>query len=237
MTDRSVPAKSARADVAAFLAKAKSLPVPATAASRRGRLIFAMDATASREPSWTQAARIQGEMFRATQALGGLEIQLVHYGGLAEFGASAWLADAAALVARMAEVRCASGETQIANVLRHALAETARRKVNAVVFVGDAVEESPDALAGLAGKLGLAGVPVFVFHEGGEPLARRTFEQVARLSRGAYCPFDANSARQLKDLLSAVAVYAAGGHRALEDYGRRGGSQDVLRLTAQIGRR
>jgi len=233
MTDRSVPAKSARADVAAFLAKAKALPVPAAAAGRRGRLIFAMDATASREPSWTQAARIQGEMFRATQALGGLEIQLVYYGGLAEFGASAWLADAAALVARMAEVRCASGETQIANVLRHALAETARRKVNAVVFVGDAVEESPDALAGFAGKLGLAGVPVFVFHEGGEPVARAALEAVARLSGGAYSRFDASAPDALRDLLAAAAAFAAGGRAALADFTKLRGASTAA-LLAQL---
>jgi hypothetical protein len=233
MTDRSVPAKAARADVAAFLAKAKNLPVPAAAASRRGRLIFAMDATASREPSWTQAARIQGEMFRATQALGGLEIQLVHYGGLAAFGASAWLADAGTLVARMAEVRCASGETQIANVLRHALAETARRKVNAVVFVGDAVEESPDTLAGLAGKLGLAGVPVFVFHEGGEPVARAALEAVARLSGGAYSRFDASAPEALRDLLAAAAAFAAGGRAALADFTRLRGASTAA-LLAQL---
>jgi hypothetical protein len=137
----------------------------------------------------------------------------------------------------MSSVFCLGGQTQIGRVLEHALTETRRTKVDALVFVGDCMEEDADALCHSAGELGLLGVPVFVFHEGGEPLARRTFEQVARLSRGAYCPFDANSARQLKDLLSAVAVYAAGGHRALEDYGRRGGSQDVLRLTAQIGRR
>ena len=43
----------------------------------RGRLIFALDATASREPTWDRACRIQGEMFEATAALGGLDIQLV----------------------------------------------------------------------------------------------------------------------------------------------------------------
>ncbi len=218
MADRNLPTKSARSDVAAFLAKAKTLPVPATATARRGRLVFAMDATASREPSWARAAKIQGEMFLATRDLGGIEIQLVHYGGLVDFVASPWVSSGAELVERMGRVRCASGETQIANVLRHALAETKRRKVNAVVFVGDAVEESADTLAGLAGHLGLAGVPVFVFHEGGEPVARAALEAVARLSGGAYCPFDAGAADALKDLLAAAAAFAAGGRAALADF-------------------
>jgi len=72
-------------------------------------------------------------------------------------------------------------------------------------------------------------VPAFVFHEGGEPHAASAFRQIARLTNGAYCPFDAASARQLKELLSAVAVYAAGGRRALEDYSKRtGGSVPLL---------
>src|SRR3546814_8666125 len=59
-------------------------------------------------------------------------------------------------------------------------------------------------------ELGVLGVPVFVFHEGGNPIAADAFRQIARLTRGAYCPFDSASADRLKDLLAAVAVYAAG---------------------------
>ena len=82
--------------------------------------------------------------------------------------------------------------------------------------------------------VGLLGVPVFVFHEGGEAVAARALQQIARLSNGAYCRFDRNSAQQLRDLLSAVAVYAAGGRRALEDYGRRTGGR-ALMLTRRLG--
>jgi hypothetical protein len=133
----------------------------------------------------------------------------------------------------MTGVRCLAGQTQIAKLLRHALAETRRKRINAVVFVGDCMEESVDLLCGLAGELGLLGVPLFIFHEGGEPVAARAFREMARLTRGAYCPFDAASARQLKELLSAVAVYAAGGLRALEDYGRKTGGLVPL-LTRQV---
>lgn len=229
--DPKLPTRSTRAEVSDFLAKVKSMP--AVRAGGTGRLIFAMDATASREPSWDRACRIQGEMFSATKALGGLEIQLAWYRGFGEFEASAWFRDSQALVGRMTQVTCRAGETQIGKVLQHAVAETGRRKVNAVVFVGDCVEESVDALCAQAGKLGLLGVPVFVFHEGGEPVARRCFEEIARLTKGAYCPFDSSSAEMLRDLLAAVATFAAGGRMALEDFARRRGGA-ALQLTHQM---
>jgi hypothetical protein len=229
--DPKLPTKSTRTEVADFLAKVKSMPAVRTGGS--GRLIFAMDATASREPSWDRACRIQGEMFSATRDLGGLEIQLAWYRGFGEFEAGSWVTESRTLVARMTEVTCRAGETQIAKVLQHAIAETGRRKVNAVVFVGDCVEESADALCGLAGKLGLLGVPVFVFHEGGEPVARRCFEEIARLTKGAYCPFDSSSADMLRDLLAAVATFAAGGRAALEDFARRRGGA-ALQLTHRM---
>jgi hypothetical protein len=135
----------------------------------------------------------------------------------------------------MSSVMCRAGETQIEKVLEHAVAETRRRKVNAVVFVGDAVEEDGDRLAKAAGTLGLLATPVFCFHEGGDPQARRALETIARLSGGAYCPFDARSAATLKELLAAVATFAAGGRPALEDFAKRHGGATLL-LTNQLRR-
>lgn len=198
-----------------------------------GRLIFAMDATASREPTWDRAAEIQSSMFLETRDLGGLAVQLCHYGGFHGFEASAWLQDSESLLKRMNRVRCEAGLTQIGRLLQHAIDETARGRVNALVFVGDCIEEDRDRLADLAGRLGLLGVPVFVFQEGRDPTAEPALRDIARLSGGAWCPFDMNSPRLLRDLLSAVAVYAAGGRQALERYGReRGGA--IAQLTHQI---
>ena len=135
----------------------------------------------------------------------------------------------------MTAVTCLGGKTQIGKVLRHAIADTKRQKVNALVFVGDCMEEDIDKLCGFAGELGLLNVPVFLFHEGRETRAANAFRQIARLSNGAYCPFDANSAQQLRELLSAVAVYAAGGRPALEDYSRRTGGATLL-LARQVGK-
>src|SRR5713226_8309007 len=152
----------------------------------RGRLIFALDATASREPTWDRACHIQGEMFEATAALGGLDVKLVYYRGFNECKASRWMTNAADLHRVMRRVSCLGGETQLERALGHALSETRARRVNAVVFVGDAMEENVDRLCQLAGELGLNGVPIFLFHEGHDPIAAAAFRQMARLSRGAY---------------------------------------------------
>lgn len=238
--DRKLPSERAsersvteRSEVEAFLRQVAATPPPAKKAGARGRLIFALDATASRQPTWDRAMHLQAEMFSEAAALGGLDVQLVFYRGFGECKASKWHSEGQGLLRAMTAVSCLAGRTQIARVLRHAIKETKGRKVDALVFVGDCMEEDVDELGHLAGELGLLGVPCFVFHEGNEPVARSAFEQIARLSGGACCRFDASSARELRDLLSAVAVYAAGGRRALSDFSqRRGGA--TLQLTHQV---
>lgn len=228
-----LPRKSGQEDVAAFLDKIARSPAIHTP-GQRGRLMFAMDATASREPTWDRACHIQGEMFSETSALGGLEVQLVFFRGFGECKASPWVDSSEQLVRRMTAVRCLGGRTQIAKVLKHAIRETKSRKVNALVLVGDAMEEDVDAVCHLAGELGVLGVPIFVFHEGFDTVAAKAFRQFAKLTGGAYCSFNASSASQLRDLLAAVAVYAAGGRRALADYGKRSGGGAVAQITSQV---
>ncbi|MDE0335359.1 MAG: VWA domain-containing protein [Defluviicoccus sp.] len=226
-------ARSTGGDVANFLDRLAQTP-NLKAAGGRGRLVFAMDATASREPTWDRACHIQAEMFRETEVLGGLEVQLVFYRGFGECKASPWVDSSGDLVRRMTAVRCLGGQTQIGKVLRHTLKETEKKKVNALVFVGDCMEEDVDRLCHHAGRLGVLGTPAFMFQEGGEPIATRAFRQIARLTGGAYCNFDSSSARQLRELLGAVAVFAAGGRLALSDYGKRTGGA-ALQITKQIG--
>ena len=172
-------------------------------------------------------------MFTATADLGGLEIQLAFYRGFGEFKVSPWLTDSADLLGRMTATFCLAGETQIGKVLRHVINETKKRKVNALVFVGDSIEEDVDKLGALAGELGLLGVPAFLFHEGDDPIAGFAFRQIARLTNGACCRFEASSARTLRELLGAVAVYAAGGRPALEDLAKRRGGE-ALRIAHQV---
>ncbi len=227
-----LPSKSQPDDVATFIEKLARAPVVKPPGGR-GRLLFAMDATASREPTWDRACHIQGQMFEETQALGGLEVQLLFYRGFGECKTSPWVDNATALVRRMTGVRCLGGQTQIGKVLSHAIKESKKQKIDALVFVGDCMEEDVDRLCHRAGELGLMGVPMFIFHEGDDPIARRGFQHMAQLTNGAYCRFDSNSAHQLLELMSAVAVYAAGGRAALEDYGKRAG-EAVAQITSQV---
>jgi hypothetical protein len=215
-----VAGASGDADVAEFVRRMKEL-APHTATGR-GRLVFAMDATMSRQPTWDMALELQADMFRAVKAVGGLDVQLVFFRGAGECRASKWVSDPEALAALMTRVHCAGGYTQIRKVLSHARGEAAKKPVNALVYVGDCMEEDIDDLCGRAGELALLGVPVFLFQEGQDVRAEKTFREIARLTKGAYCRFDAGSAGQLRDLLSAVAVYAAGGRKALEALSGRG---------------
>ncbi len=227
-----LPAAVSNTAIDAFLRQVAAAPEPMKAGNV-GRLIFAIDATASRQPTWDRACRIQSEMFSETASLGGLAIQMCYFRGIGEFHATPWLTDSRALVGQMREVACMSGSTQITRVLRHAVAEASKGRVNALVYIGDAMEESPSVLTELSGKLGVLGVPAFVFQEGDEPNAQRSFRQMAQLTRGAYMSFDAASARALRDLLKAVAVYAAGGRKALAEYAKQSGG-DLLHLTQQL---
>lgn len=221
---------SSDSEVVQFLQKAARTPV---AAKLSGRLIFALDATASRQPTWDRACQLQGDMFAATTDIGGLAVQLVWYRGYGEFQAEPWLSQAADLQRRMTSVQCRGGLTQIGRVLEHATRETRLHRVNALVLVGDCLEEAVDPLCHQAGQLGLLGVPAFVFQEGDDPDATLGFREIARLTRGAYCTFDKGSARQLRELLTAVAVYATGGRPALEEFGRRHGGL-ARQLTRQL---
>jgi hypothetical protein len=232
--DKDLPQKSSKSAIEAFVKQVRSMPATRPGQAR-GRLLFAMDATASREPTWDRACQIQGEMFSETAALGGLDIQLCYYRGFGEFETSSWLSSADALLKTMTSVSCRGGRTQIEKVLRHALAQHKQKKIQALVFVGDCMEEDVDRLCHLAGQLGVLGLPAFMFHEGAEPAAERAFREIARLTRGAYCAFDASSAGQLRDLLGAVAVYAAGGQAALQDFSKNR-NEVVRKLTRQLGR-
>lgn len=231
-------ATSSLSEVENFLRQVAAASSSSSAAARqgdlgRGRLVFAMDATASRQPSWDQAAQIQGDMFLETALLGGLDVQLVYYRGLDECRASRWVREAEDLLRLMRSVSCLGGYTQLGRVLHHVQKETGHSPVHAVVFIGDCFEEDAEVVCQRAGELGVLGVPVFVFHEGHDHTASRLFPQIAKLSGGAYCHFDAKSPQQLRDLLSAVAVYAAGGRQALAELEQRQGGM-VQQLTHQL---
>jgi hypothetical protein len=229
--DAPLPASAAATDgdIAAFVEKMQTL-APAVATGQ-GRLVFAMDATMSRAPTWDLALKLQAGMFAAVRDAGGLDVQLVYFRGIDECRASKWVSNADALARLMTTVACHGGLTQLGKVLRHARDESTKSKVSALVYVGDAMEEDIDHLCARAGELALLGVPVFLFQEGHDASAARAFREIARMTHGAHCTFDAGSAKQLRDLLTAVAVYAAGGTKALLTLRLRGSSGAKLLLT------
>jgi hypothetical protein len=205
---------SASEDIAAFVAKARAMSPHAAGA--RGRLVFALDATMSRQPTWDMACALQADMFREAALLGSLDIRLVYYRGFNECRASGWISDSARLAKLMGTIDCRGGNTQIGKVLSEARREATASAVRAVVFVGDAMEEKVDDLCAKAGELGLLKVPVFMFQEGHDTVAEQAFREIARLTGGAWCRFDPGAAAQLRELLRAVAAYAAGGRDALK---------------------
>lgn len=226
------PASTSRAEIDAFLNRVDALG-PAVVAGKRGRLIFALDATMSRQPTWDTACRLQADMFREAAAIGGLDIQLVYYRGLAECRASSFVAQPERLRELMSRIDCRGGQTQIGKVLAHARRENERGKVEVLVFIGDAMEESLDALCAAAGELGLRNVRAFMFQEGYDPVCEQAFREVARLTHGAFCHFSPGSAHELAELLRAAAAYAAGGMKALADLSARQ-SSGAVKLIAQL---
>ncbi len=227
------PATSSRADLDRFLNQVKELGPAATEQGQRGRLIFALDATMSRQPTWDQARKLQADMFREAGAVGGLDIQLVYYRGDGECRASPWVTDSSRFDSLMSRIECEGGQTQIGKVLTHARRETETRKVAALVFIGDAMEESLQNLQLRAGELGLRGVKAFMFQEGYDPVCEQAFREIARLSGGAFCRFAPGAAHELAELLRAAAAYAAGGMKALAALKARSNS-GAMRLLEQL---
>jgi hypothetical protein len=216
------------ADIAAFVEAARRAPAPP--ASGRGRLIFALDATMSRQATWDLAQTLQARMFQVAADLGGLDVQLVYFRGFRECRASKFVSGGQGLADLMSKIEVRGGATQIGRVLAHARDEARRGKIGALIFVGDAMEENIDGLLATAGELALAGVKAFMFQEGEDAVAARAFSEIARLSGGAYGAFDVNAAHRLEGLLRAAAAYAAGGRAGLEAQALK---DDAARLLLQ----
>lgn len=210
--DKSLARRSQGAAVAEFVRQARAIPA---LSARRGRLIFALDATMSRQPTWDMAQALQARMFESVADIGGLDVQMVYFRGQNECRASSFVSNGEGLANLMSRISVRGGTTQLRRVLSHAREEAKRGPVGALVFVGDAMEEGLETILKAAGELALTGVKAFMFQEGDDPGARRAFQETARLTGGAYGAFDAGAAGRLEALLRAAATYAAGGSEAL----------------------
>jgi hypothetical protein len=190
----------------------------------RGRLMFALDATGSRAPTWKIARDLQAKMFRESAPVGHLDVQLVYYRG-SECCASKWVSSGEQLTQSMNKIDCVGGSTQIARVLKHALRETEKAPVQALVFIGDAMEESLDELTALASKLGEVETPIYIFQEGRDAAVRNAFRLLALASGGGFFEFNPDTEQaveQLSDRLNAIARLAVGDVEALEQVSTRG---------------
>jgi len=181
---------------------------------QRARIIFAIDATGSRQPTWDQAAVVQAQMFYAAD---NVSAQLVYFQGWAgTTKASQWFDDPKPLADVMGRISCLAGTTQIKKVLQHAAKEHAIEPVSALILIGDACEEKESDLVAAARELP---VPAFMFQEGRSDLVAEIYSRIAEITGGALAQFDASSATNLGELLKAVAVYATGGVKALTAHG------------------
>lgn len=198
---------SSRSEVDAFIGSAKSSSDPG--------LIFALDATMSRQPTWDLACRLQGGLFDAVRDSGRLAVQLVYFRGLGECRASRFVSDTGELARLMTGIQCQGGTTQIGKVLAHTRRTAGERPVGVLVYVGDAVEESVDALLTAAGPLGLLGTRCIMIQEGSDRGCEDAFRGIARLTKGAYARLDAKAPDRLRSLLKAAASVAVGGREAL----------------------
>jgi hypothetical protein len=178
---------------------------------RVARLCFVIDATESRASTWKAAQKIQAQMFRVAQRSGDLLAQVIYFRGTRTIAAvtGEWASRADILVTEMAKVECRTGPTQILQ----SLGVARELDSTAIVLIGDAFEESPEALEARAEQLGNAGVPVFTFLEGDDAEAMLAFSRLAEITGGAFAVFGAY--RDLGALVAAAATYATGGTEAL----------------------
>ena len=201
--------KVALTDAAArFLQTANNSGVSKVTYDNSGnRYIVAFDATGSRSDTWAQAQQIQGELFALMKSVEiELQIRLSHFGGNA-FSALNWSKNAEDLRREMKAVDCESGRTQIGQVLNDAIKQAAQGKIAALFYTGDAMEENHADLCDQAKKLAQCGIPVFMFQEGDDAQTKNTYQEIARITHGAYAPFKAGAFNVLRDLFNvAIAV-------------------------------
>ena len=211
-------AANAVASAAAALPAAFSHAEPPADAGTppRPRLVFAVDATASREPAWAAARKVTDTLVQALP--GALDVALAVHGGARVHTFTPFTNNAATLRDRAAGVTCEAGMTRLLPILSTSLR---RQAVRVVVYIGDVFEESLPQARQIADSLGLRGTKLIVLHDtSADPNARRdaeVFWDLAKRTGGCVLPFDASAPERLRDLLSAVAVYAVGGEKLLRE--------------------
>jgi hypothetical protein len=224
-------AASGGATLAAALGHAE--PPAETGAPVRPRLVFGVDATASREPAWAVARQVTDALVKAMP--GDLDVALAVHGGSRVHTFTAFTDNANTLRDRAAGVRCLAGLTRLLPILAASLKHPG---IRVVVYIGDVFEEGVPAGRALADAMGARGTRLIVLHDTADRSARRdaeVFWDLAKRTGGCVLPFDASAPDRLRDLLSAVAVYAIGGEKLLRE--QRGNTAGAVALLEHLGRR
>lgn len=206
-------AAAASAPAALRSALTHAEPPPETGTPLRPRLVFAVDATASREPAWAAARQVTDALVSALP--GALDVALAVHGGARVHTFTAFTNDANRLRDRAAGVACQAGSTRLLPILSASLRQPG---VRVVVYIGDVFEESISQGRRMADAMGANATKLIVLHDTADPAARRdaeVFWDLAKRTGGCVLPFDASAPGRLRDLLSAVAVFAVGGEKLL----------------------
>ena len=230
MTDSTLPARKK----SAFLEKVKKANGASVAQTRRTQkalgtalnyeriplLLFAMDATASREPAWAVAQQITSKMFEQIPAQ--LKVALAYHSGGRLRKITPYTDNARQFADTVHQVHCEAGLTALNAILAKA-AQT--RGLKALVYIGDCFEEDEQTAYDLARQLKLTGTKCFFFHDTssagsvwGIADARTVFENIVAITGGAVLDFNDQAVQESGDLLQAVAVFASAGKKALEHH-------------------
>ena len=188
----------------------------------RGRLMFALDATASREPTWAIARDLQAKMFREAAPIGRLDCPAGLLSGRrvpsVEMGVKRGATRATDEPDRLSGRLYADWQGPRACTSRDRESRQSRHWYSSAT----PWKRTSSTLAAMAGKLGTQGVPIFLFQEGRDAAVRSAFRLLALKSGGAYFEFNPDASRaveQLSEQLNAVARLAVGDAEALERIG------------------
>jgi hypothetical protein len=184
-----------------------------------------LDATASRSYSWELSRTLTAAMFNAIP--GELDIALAWHAGTKLQEITTFSSDAAPFTNAIRSMRTESGQTRLNEILAAATKMTPPIRV--FVYVGDCYEEDEKEAYIYARRLNRIHTTCFFFHDASSTdaynqnyidalaTAKTVFENIVAITGGMVLPFTRNAPDEIKNLLEAIAVYAAGGVKLLEE--------------------
>lgn len=195
------------------LAGSRAAPV----VEQRPRLVFGVDATASRQPAWESAQRITDRMFDAIP--GALDVALAVHGGSRVHTFTQFSSDVGLFRGKAAAVRCMAGETKLCDLMERALESGGVRVMS---YIGDAFEESREMALALADRFRARGIRLVILADQPSPATLEFFQQLVARAGGAVLDFRAEQLDVMGEVLEGVAALAVGGRKLLAGRGTAG---------------